>query len=271
MNFINIEVKSDFRSLPSFPGSMLRGGFGAALKDVVCINPSKECEGCFGAHNCLYYDFFEEKKRFHNFRFDFKLQPKKLDFSILLINDATTKYPYVLSALHKMITQKGLGVERKRAQIQTIFINDKKVFDGSFKENIQIKPKTFQIDTFCPVVKVKLVTPLRMKRKGRYIRNEELDIKDILVSIAKKQHYYDGIEQQIDTFGEIVSKNLHFIDFTRYSNRQKTKMKIGGLVGEMVVKNLSPIAYRLLRYGEISGVGKLGTFGLGKIEVEDLI
>jgi CRISPR/Cas system endoribonuclease Cas6 (RAMP superfamily) len=48
-------------------------------------------------------------------------------------------------------------------------------------------------------------------------------------------------------------------------------MKIGGIVGELVVKNLSPLSYRLLRYGEISGVGKLSTFGLGKIKVEDLV
>jgi len=94
---------------PPFLGSMLRGGFGASLKDVVCINPKFECEGCFAADNCLYYQFFEAKNRFHDFRLDFDLYPKRLQFGLYLFNEATQKYPYVLSALHRMIERRGLG------------------------------------------------------------------------------------------------------------------------------------------------------------------
>jgi len=47
-------------------------------------------------------------------------------------------------------------------------------------------------------------------------------------------------------------------------------MRIGGVVGEMVLEGVDERAYRLFRVAEILGVGKLGTFGLGKIKVEDL-
>nr|WP_255531416.1 CRISPR system precrRNA processing endoribonuclease RAMP protein Cas6 [Nitratiruptor sp. YY09-18] len=74
----------------------------------------------------------------------------------------------------------------------------------------------------------------------------------------------------MEKFPKVVKKDLKFMDFSRYSNRQKTKMKVGGIVGEIVVDGLDKQTYELLKYGEIVGVGKLGSFGLGKIEVEDL-
>ncbi|NPA63687.1 MAG: CRISPR system precrRNA processing endoribonuclease RAMP protein Cas6 [Epsilonproteobacteria bacterium] len=63
---------------------------------------------------------------------------------------------------------------------------------------------------------------------------------------------------------------MRFVDLQRYSTRQRTKMRIGGVVGEMVLEGVDERAYRLFRVAEILGVGKLGTFGLGKIKVEDL-
>ena len=66
----------------------------------------------------------------------------------------------------------------------------------------------------------------------------------------------------------IVEKNLKFIELTRYSNRQKTKMQLGGIIGEMKIVNLNKECYEVLKLGEILGVGKSCAFGLGKIVVE---
>ena len=270
MRYLDIQVAVEGSDFPPFIGSMLRGAFGASLKDVVCINPSFECNGCFGADNCLYYDFFETKKRFHHYRLDIGLYTKDLRFGIYLFNEASEKYPYILSALHRMLTQKGLGRDRKKYAIESIAINGKGVFEaGEFKQ-IHIEPKNFKIDNFCRKVTLQLVTPLRIKREGRFVRADNLDIKDILVSIYKKRYFYDGECERIEQFPKVSQKALSMVDFTRYSNRQKTKMKIGGIVGEMVVEDLAPQTYELLKFGEIVGVGKLGTFGLGKIVVEDL-
>jgi len=69
---------------------------------------------------------------------------------------------------------------------------------------------------------------------------------------------------------KVIKKDLKMVDFTRYSNRQRKKLKIGGIVGEMIIEGLTFQTYQLLKYGEISGVGKLNSFGLGKIELEDI-
>ena len=67
---------------------------------------------------------------------------------------------------------------------------------------------------------------------------------------------------------EEVYKNLTFKELIRYSNRQKTKMNLGGIIGEIVYRNVDENSYKLLKLGEIIGVGKQVTFGLGDIKVE---
>ena len=271
MKYLKIDINAYNPSfkLPPFLGSMLRGAFGASLKDVVCIFPSRNCENCFAKDNCIYFEFYEEKYRFLNYRFDFNLYPKELNFSLYLFNERVEKYPYILSTIHRMLTVKGLGKERVVFEIKSIDVNGKNIYDKEFKE-IKTEPKSFECDRFCPKVKVKFVTPLRLKKEGRFLKPDSLDIKDVLISIYKKRIFFDQIDEKIESFPKILKKDLMMVDFTRYSNRQKKKLKIGGIVGEMIVDDLTPQTYKLLKYGEISGVGKLNTFGLGKIEVEDV-
>jgi len=60
---------------------------------------------------------------------------------------------------------------------------------------------------------------------------------------------------------------LKWYDWQRYSDRQKTKMKLGGVVGEIV---FSGNLYEFLPYlktCEFLNVGKGGTFGLGKYRI----
>ena len=70
--------------------------------------------------------------------------------------------------------------------------------------------------------------------------------------------------------GEIINKNLQFKELTRLSNRQKTTMNMGGLIGEIEFKNLNKECFEVLKLGELLGVGKQTVFGLGKIEMEEL-
>jgi len=44
-----------------------------------------------------------------------------------------------------------------------------------------------------------------------------------------------------------------------------------GILGEMVITGIDKRSYQLLKLGELVGVGKQTVFGLGRIEIEDLI
>ncbi len=257
---------------PPFIGSMIRGAFGVSLKEIVCVNPSFECNNCFAKDNCLYYEFYEEKNRFLNYRLDFKLNQKNIEFNYYLFNEACNKYPYILSALEKLFTKKGLGYKRETTNDFKIYYKDELIYDGNNFKSINIEPDEFKISQeFSNIVKLKLITPLRLKKNGRFLKPDILDIKDILISIIGKKAFFENSQKEnIEHFPQVVMKDLKFIDLTRYSNRQKTKMKVGGIIGEMIINNLTPQTYNLLKYGEITGVGKLNSFGLGKIEVENL-
>ena len=47
-------------------------------------------------------------------------------------------------------------------------------------------------------------------------------------------------------------------------------MRLGGMMGEIEIDNLSQECYNVLKLGELIGVGKQSVFGLGKIKVEEI-
>ena len=55
---INLRAK-ERTTLPPFLGSTLRGAFGHALKDAVCVMPHRNCERCMLVDRCLYPYLFE--------------------------------------------------------------------------------------------------------------------------------------------------------------------------------------------------------------------
>jgi len=274
MKYHYIEIKTNSKLKPPyFTGSMLRGAFGYALKKVTCINPSYSCDNCFAKDNCLYYDFYEKANSYHPFRFDIKVDSDNFDFALYLFNDATNKLAYILSALHKMLTQNGIGKENYTFEDIQILVNGTTIYDkNSFKE-LNIEPNSFKLDSFCRKVKIKLQTPLRIKKKNRLLR-EDLELKDILRSIyQREQELTNGVKVHSLNYTPEIGESLKLLQYKelkRKSNRQKQTLKIDGLIGEMMVTNIDKQSYRLLKLGEIIGVGKQTVMGLGKIEVEDL-
>ncbi len=67
----------------------------------------------------------------------------------------------------------------------------------------------------------------------------------------------------------VENQNLHWEDWERYSNRQETRMKMGGFVGEVTLLGELAPWLPLLKIGELTHVGKGATFGLGKYECSE--
>jgi len=274
MNYHHIQIKIDTTHKASyFIGSMLRGAFGYALKKVTCINPSYRCENCFAQESCLYYSFYEKANSFHKYRFDIELGSGKFDFGLYLFNEATDSLPYILSALHMMLTQIGLTKENYKFNNLTIKVNNQEVFDGKEFKNLNIEPKIFQIDSFCPNIKIKLLTPLRIKKNNQFLR-DDIDIEDILRSIYQKEQEFKTGERafKLDYTPEYKTslKLLEYKPLLRKSNRQGKQMNMDGIIGEIAIIDIDRQSYELLKLGEIIGVGKQTVMGLGRIEVEDL-
>jgi CRISPR-associated endoribonuclease Cas6 len=265
-------LKPSYKKPHPFIGSTLRGAFGASLKKVVCINPSFKCEGCFAKNNCLFYEFYEERNSAHGYRFDFELNQDNYDFSLYLFEDATDKLPYVVSALHKMLTEQGLGRERETFEIERIVCNDRAIYDGREFNLSNLKPQEFTIDNLPKKISLKLSTPLRMKYKNRLL-NKKPPLESLLYSIQNRLCEIQKRPKVKLTFTPHYREkrsNVRFHDQTRRSNRQKTKLQIGGVIGNIDYEEIDEKSLMMLKLGEILGVGKQTVFGMGKIEVKSL-
>lgn len=171
---------------------MFRGALDYALKRVVCINPSYQCENCFAQSNCLYYEFYEEKNVTHRYRFAIELGHQDYSFGLYLFNEACDKLPYLLSAVHRMLTEQGLGREKIKITDFTIKVNGEQVYDGKeFCRFDLIEQKSIDFsnqasDQIEPTnVVLKLKTPLRIKKNNRFLR-DTVDLEDILRSIHQR-------------------------------------------------------------------------------------
>ena len=69
----------------------------------------------------------------------------------------------------------------------------------------------------------------------------------------------------------LVASRVSAYDWERYSNRQRTRMKLGGMVGTVTYEgDLAPFM-PFLALGEWLHVGKGATFGLGKYRIMEVI
>ena len=248
MTYIKQTYKIVLTKKPNFfIGSKIRGGLGYALKEEVCVNPTFECKGCFAAKECVFYQFYEEKNTTHSYRLDFKLYTDKYKFSLLLFEDAKR---------HKDVLHKAMMHSLKEYK----------------KVKFKAKSKVFEEKKASKIIKLKFITPLRIKKQNRFA-TKDIDLLDILLSIYRrdlelKKLPYKRIK--LDTRYTTVMKNLRYQELTRRSNKQNKLMNLGGLMGEMVISGVSKEIYNLLKLGEVIGVGKSTVFGLGKIKVEDI-
>ena len=255
---------------PFFIGSQIRGVLGYALKRVTCINPKFTCDGCFGSKECLYYEFYELKNSYRNYRLDFRLGQAGYEFGLYLFEDACNSVAYMVSALYIMLSQYGLG--GCKFSDFNIFVNGHNVLENGAIILPNELVKVAKFDSFSSVVNLKLITPLRIKKLNRFIRDDSLELRDILISIYDKIQKIQHLNSRynIQTSAQITNKNLRYCELRRHSNRQKVSMNLGGLIGNIRIENLDLQSYQALKLAEILGVGKQCVFGLGKIEVEDI-
>ena len=261
---IDVEAAENYRP-PFFSGSMLRGAIGVALKRVVCINPSYKCEGCFAAADCLYHQFYESPNRFHPYRIVAPLGSDRLKFSLYLFEDAVTELPYMLSAIKMAMEEIGLGREKQPVDVKSMKVGRRVVYeDGRFLSLNGLEPRKLKNQKLFRNARIAFRLPLRIKQQNRLAK--EVELHTLINSIHQRYRQLKQLEPEKLGYrveGEIVQTSMRRLDLHRYSNRQRTPMKLGGLIGEMTIRGLDETSALYLELGEILGVGKQTVFGLG--------
>lgn len=283
-------------SLPAYAGSTLRGAFGGALRATACLTRQKTCEHCPLLRTCPYAIIFETPppaqghhlQKFTQVPHPYVIEPpawgektyvpgETLSFHLVLAGRALDQLPLVLWACVRALRHgvgKGDGTARLAA-VSHLGTRETPILDGpeaSVQEHPHAVPPapTFVGDTLT----LAIATPLRLQKNGHPIDAARLTARDLLMALVRRIaliHEFHGpgplpldfsaLAQQAESIES--KKDLRWRDWTRYSNRQKQKMALGGVVGTWTLHgDLAPFI-PFLHLGQWLHVGKEATFGMG--------
>lgn len=124
-------------------------------------------------------------------------------------------------------------------------------------------------------VRLEFQTPIRLVRNGRELAEFDLAslVRDLTFRLAVWGHLYEGLawppvwwflwEDAART--RMARSNIRTVSFHRYSGRQDRVIPMKGLLGAVELQSVSADLLALFRFGEVCGVGKGASIGLGRI------
>jgi hypothetical protein len=227
----------------------------------------------------------------------------EITFGLTLIGRAIEYLPYVVYAVSEM-ARRGLGFERARFQLTEVDLIDKHddrrlIYSGdshriavpadsatSLAELIRTRlaqiaeagalPPNPQPPT--TALRIRFITPTRIRVDGDLQAglSFELLVRNLLRRVSLLCAVHGSAPLELDYRGLIaeaasvatVKNDLQWCDWDRYSNRQQTKMTLGGFLGEVEYEVEATAEFLpLLVAGELFNVGTGTTFGLGSYEL----
>ncbi len=290
--------------LPAYKGSLLRGAFGHALRRTVCaMTPDQPCTTCALSQDCIHARIFEEPlgRDVSPFLGGLPAAPRPylfepngtdgdyregdaLELDLLLFGQVIELQSFAVKALQHM-GRDGLGARRTPFALDRVRYPDG---DGTWHVGFQRGVHSWK--TSAPALfpsrepihrerlRLRFVNPTRIKVKGHLVDGltfrtfafrtlrRVLELAHFYVPSLTLDADYEPLLARADDV-RIVRRDLRWKDWQRFSNRQHTKMKMGGFVGEITLEgDLNPFS-ELLRAAEVVHVGKATTFGLGKVEI----
>ncbi|MGA1823090.1 MAG: CRISPR system precrRNA processing endoribonuclease RAMP protein Cas6 [bacterium] len=218
---------------------------------------------------------------------------ENFEFNLILFGHAAEYLPYCIFAFEQM-GRRGIGqhVQGKRAgfflktvsctlssgsahnQMTVYSCDDQKIKRDDYSQKLSLQEPPVAMSN----ITVYFKTPLRVKHSNHLKDNLPFHIliRAALRRISSLFNCYGEGEPSLDYAGLVTRAhtiktkevNLRWRDWERYSNRQETRMLMGGIVGYVVYQGNLNEFYPLLRICEIIHLGKQTTFGLGKIALE---
>jgi len=158
-----------------------------------------------------------------------------------------------------------------------IYSGNKKVLKSNYKvicieDLLALNLSPFTLDLI-------FLTPTRLKFDGKLSPSLEFHIliRNLLRRISLLSYFHCDAELDLDFRGLIESskdikvekENLSWYDWERYSNRQDTKMYMGGFIGSITFEGDFEEFIPFLLLGEYVHVGKGTSFGLGKYKIKN--
>lgn len=225
-----------------------------------------------------------------------------LRLDLTLFGSCADFAPAVVEAL-KRTKKRGLGKERIPFAIQgisqvlpdggSIRIETSNCLQNSLKGPFPLSDWLVGLQEETSSLKMDLITPLRLRRQGKYVnRFDPIFYLEALARRLEALHcLFDGgqplgrekwealrscFENELGSMnpasgnhiGNAWTADLNWRDYSRFSNNQKRKVPMGGLVGRVSFPRLSSRLVQWMRAAELVHVGKGAVMGLGKVQIK---
>jgi len=211
-----------------------------------------------------------------------------LNLGLILIGRAIDYFPYFIFTFHEW-GRIGIGKGRGKYQLEQVYsIKDGEkveIYNGEDK----ILSNSFLVSTLADInglsqeepglkeLTIRFLTPTRIKHGGRYITQLPFPVllRAILWRLSCLSYFHCNSPLNLDCQDilteasqvSIVEFTIRWHDWERYSQRQDTRMKLGGIVGDITYGgDLARFLPYLLLAQELH-VGKATSFGLGQIAI----
>lgn len=298
--------------LPRFKGAMLRGGFGYAFQRAACPEVCwNNASACTVSTICPYRWVFETPHPAHVAQLQklrdvprpFVINPPSdhrthyeagdaLEFELILIGRSIDYIAYFLFAFEQL-GRMGLGKYHTRARLEQVEALQAWQPMGVFiYQNGQVLTGAERLPTIDEAaieeqaraipadMQLSFPTPLRLKRKGDWIRTVDLAalVQAMCWRINTLSMFHGAGPWQVDHWvlveqaREVVvtEEQVQWVDWGRTSRREgkEKHMILGGLVGSVVLRNVPLDIRTLLLAGSLLHVGKACVFGHGAIRID---
>ena len=289
-------------------GSAWRGTFGRALRETVCVTRLPDCGGCSLVTSCPYPTVFESRTptktqkltRYPRTPNPFVLEPAQrgfdrqngtLSLGVTLVGTANEHLPYILHALERA-GQIGLTTRRATLELLDVHAECSHKAKGETRREWRAMPVpggeqnngALDLPTLPsppPAVKVRLLSPLRIKRNGRLVNVKAFNFRAFAANLMRRISlltYFFGETAFETDFAEALAQaesvpvsnpQLRWCELWRHSTRQDAKLPMGGLLGSFELKSRKlGLFWPCLWLGQWTHLGKGCTMGLGRYVLE---
>ena len=276
--------------LPKYAGSTLRGAFGHALKSMACLTASRNkgvCR-CEPVERCSYRQLFDPPKK--SLKFQVRVQDIAPPFVIeayslpeqIRKGDSATFYTVIIGHFaHQQ--QMMIQLAWQRALAEGIGQNLSKGGEQSKLISFNLCDQPKQCINHLSKVRLDLFTHARLQHRGQFLDPERFTLTHFAQALVRRYlslvETYSDIELHKDELSQLNDEilnlkgnhQLEWINWSRYSSRQKQKMNLDGLMGSITLENVSERLFYYLYLGQWIHVGKGCVFGLGQYTLKSAI
>lgn len=291
--------------LPEHPGSMLRGAVGWALKGMVCMVEDGDCGRCRLRPGCPYARVFEPARPpgVGAFRGEAQVPPPyvigktdrnrelaagdRFRFELVLIGSAAGLAGHVVEAVEEA-ARAGLGAWRVPARVagaverngRVVPLDRARLAAGLRGETVRELASRARGGDWREV-EIRFETPARIVAGGRIrVRPTGPEVlRALLRRVGALAAYWGGGPVAREEWEpparsveglEWEAHDVRWVQSERWSNRQRRKTPLGGVLGTYVFRGeeLGRLWRPWLAAGEAVHVGKQASFGLGRFRLK---